>query len=99
MIVFNTSELLDLIRSFQPQPIKISLMTHLEVLGGHHHRYLPKELYADESGSGVTALLIEKGTQGETYIPVVTTEMCPETHDRKDRWVRWLKDLARRWGP
>jgi len=97
-IVFNTSELIDLLRSFKPTPAKITLRRHPVVLGGQHGRFLPKELYYPETGTAETALLVEKGTGNWSENTDVTIETCPETRDQDMiLWVRALRRLARRW--
>ena len=98
-IVFNTPELIDLIRSFKPSPARITLWRHPVILGGQNSRCLPKELYYQETGTAETALLIEKGVEGRNGDTVVTLGTRPEvrTQDRA-RWARWLRRLARRWG-
>ena len=98
-IVFNTSELIDLIRSFKPSPSKITLWRHPVVLGGQDSRCLPKELYYPETGTAETALLIEKGVGGRSGDTVVTLETRPEVPtEGRAHWARWLRGLARRWG-
>lgn len=96
-IVINTSEVIELVRSFKPAPAKITLKRHPVVLGGKEGRFLPKELYYPETGTAEMALLIEKRARdggGDTLVTV-------ETHPEVLRWERWrqcLKDLARWWG-
>lgn len=96
-IVFNTTELVDLIRSFRPSPAKIVLRRHPVVLGGYNRRYLPKELYYPETGTAETALLIEKGSDDSDKEPSVTIETCPETR-QQPRWTRLVRHIGRRWG-
>jgi len=96
-IVFNTSELIDLIRHFEPAPARITLMRHPVVLGGETSRFLPKDLYYPETGTAETALLIEKGTREGSEDTVITVDICPENLVQQ-RWVKLLKGLAHRWG-
>jgi hypothetical protein len=96
-IVFNTSELIDLIRHFEPAPARITLMRHPVVLGGETSRFLPKDLYYPETGTAETALLIEKGTREGSEDTVITVDTYPEKLIQQ-RWVRRLKSLAHRWG-
>ena len=95
-IVFNTAELIGLIRSFNPSPIRITGWRHPVVLGGDARRFLPKELYYPETGTAETALLIEKSSGEEVNLDtVVTLETRPELrgHDRPI-WLRSLRRLA-----
>lgn len=78
-IVINTNELTDLISSFEPSPVKITLQRHLEVLGGRHNRFLPKELYYPETGTAETALLVEKPLAPGGHQTVLEQETKPET--------------------
>ena len=97
-IVFNTSELIELLQSFTPSPAGITLWRHPSVLGGQNSRFLPKELYYPETGTAETAVLVEKGTgegNGDTQI---TVETRPEERERSS-WAPWLRRLASRWGP
>lgn len=98
-IVVNTSELLDLVRSFKPTPAKITLRRYPVVLGGQNSRFLPKELYYPETGTAETALLIEREAREESGNTQVTIETRPEARNM-DRafYARWLIKLARRSG-
>ena len=96
-IVFNTSELTNLFRSFTPAPARITVVRHPVVLGGQHDRFLPKELYYPETGSAETALLVEKGPPSREGETVVTVEARPEV-SRRD-WLRGvLREIVRRVG-
>ena len=95
-IVFNTSELIDLVRSFKPAPASVVLRRHPMILGGGFGRFVPKELYYQETGTAETALLIEKGSQGVTST-AVTAETWPEARGG-DRRAQWLRRIARRLG-
>ena len=96
-IVINTLELTDLIRSFEPSPVKITLWRHLEVLGGRHGRFLPKELYYPETGTAETALLVEKPLVPGDGQTVLEQETRLETPFRP-MLRRTLGMLARRLG-
>jgi SAM-dependent methyltransferase len=98
-IVFNTSELIDLVLSLDPPPARLLVWRHPVVLGGFGSRYLPKELYEPEAGTAQTALLIEKGraeTNGDT---VVAVETRPEyMGESRGCLARMLRRAARRVG-
>ncbi|MFQ6026262.1 MAG: class I SAM-dependent methyltransferase [Dehalococcoidia bacterium] len=96
-IVFNTSELVDLISSFQPAPTSLTIRRHPVVLGGQVSRFLPKELYYPETGTAETAVLIDKRADGANPTPLVINEAWPETNERP-RIYQLLRRLARRWG-
>jgi SAM-dependent methyltransferase len=96
-IVFNTSELINLVRAFKPSPAKITLRRHPVILGGQNSRFLPKELYYPETGSAETALVIAKGEGRENGNTVVILETWPEVHEQPRRAL-WLRRLAQRWG-
>ena len=95
-IVYNTSELIDLVRSFKPAPARIVIMSHPAILGGLYSRFLPKELYYSETGAAETAVLIEKGVSQATYDTVVTAETRLEAPPFEG--TQWLRRLARRLG-
>lgn len=98
-IVFNTSELLDFCRSLSPRPRVITLRQHPVVLGGQTGRFLPKELYYEETGSAQTAVLIQKGDAGNNQDSVIDVQIAPEQLSRvTPYWARGLRKLARRWG-
>ena len=97
-IVYNTSELAELLRSFTPPPAGITIWRHPSVLGGNHSRFLPKELYYPETGSAETAVLVEKGPGEGNGGTRVTVETRPEAR-RGSRWPSWAKRLASRWAP
>jgi SAM-dependent methyltransferase len=98
-IVFNTSELIDLVRSFKPVPAKITLWRHPVVLGGQNGRFSPKELYYPETGTAEASVLIQKGIGNRSENTVVTIETRPEAGGQNVMlWARWLRQLARRWG-
>jgi SAM-dependent methyltransferase len=96
-IVFNTSELLELIRSFTPPPARITLLRHPVVLGGQTSRFLPKELYYPETGTAETAVLIGKGDGKGSSETTVTLNTCPEVHEPTG-WAKWVRQTARRLG-
>ena len=95
-LVFNTSELIDLIKTFEPTPTAITIRRHPVVLGGYHSRFLPKELYYPETDSAETALIIEKGSNAVgNKDTVVTIETRPESRGReRAQWVQLLRRLA-----
>jgi len=98
-IVFNTSELIDLLTSFKPSPVKITLWRHPEILGGHNSRFVPKELYYPETGTAESSLLIEKGDGEANINTVVNVETRPEARGQDlPIWVRGMKKVARRLG-
>jgi len=68
-IVLNIEELIGRIET--NQNIK-SLVIHraYNVLGGHSHRFLPKELYFPSTGTAETALFIKKGLRGNAPLDV-----------------------------
>lgn len=98
-IVFNSAELAELIRSYQPSPVRIALWRHPVVLGGAGGRYLPKELYDPQTGTAETAVLIEKrsgSSEAETQVEVITR---PETRGlARPLWLRSIVSLAKRVG-
>ena len=89
-IVFNTSELTDLISSFTPAPVSIRVIRHPLILGGQQERYLPKDLYYPETGTSETTLLIDKSSSGTAGSVSVTVETRPELSRR-----RWLGKVSR----
>jgi len=96
-IVFNTKELTDLLSSYSPRPAKINIARHPNVLGGQLHRYLPKELYYPETATAETSILIEKGSDGLTAKPQITSETRVETRVQELRPLyRLAKKLLRR---
>lgn len=94
-IVFNTSEMIDLFRSFSPAPKSITVWRHPDVLGGYNGRFLPKDLYYQETGTAQTAVLVEKGSDSDNQESVVTLEDHPETH-QADWWYRLARKVVRR---
>jgi len=98
-MVFNSAELVDLLRSYNPKPKRITLWRHPEVLGGKEGRFLPKELYFEDSGTAETAVLIEKGEANVAADTIVTLETHLESrgYDRPF-WLRALKSLVTRMG-
>jgi len=98
-MVFNTAELIDLIRSFSPTPSKITLWRWPDVLGGQNNRFVPKEMYYPETGTAETALIIEKGTGGGGNDTVVNIETHHETRGNTiTSWATELRRVARRLG-
>jgi SAM-dependent methyltransferase len=98
-IVFNTTELIDLIRSFEPAPRKVLVWRHPIVLGGFGSRFLPREMYESEAGTAETALLIEKGPAAGGKDIAVTIETRPETRGQDRSYLgRLLTQTARRLG-
>ncbi|MDA1128320.1 MAG: class I SAM-dependent methyltransferase [Chloroflexi bacterium] len=96
-MVYNTAELIDLIRSFEPSPAKITLWRFPLVLGGENGRFVPKELYYPETGTAESALLIEKRADGAAGETVVNIETHPETRGNElPGWARALRQVARR---
>jgi SAM-dependent methyltransferase len=59
-IVFNMNQLYEKILSLTHTPLKITCFKDYQILGGERRRFLPKELYEEESKTAVTTLLIEK---------------------------------------
>jgi SAM-dependent methyltransferase len=59
-IVFNMNQLYEKILSLAQTPLKITCFKDYQILGGERRRFLPKELYEEESKTAVTTLLIEK---------------------------------------
>ena len=64
-IVINTSELYRSILSSVPVPVRISSFKEYRMFAGSGPRFLPKELYLEESGTAVTTLIIEKRDPGQ----------------------------------
>lgn len=95
-IVFNTQELVELFRSFDPAPTNIKIRQHPVVLGGWAGRYLPKELYYPETKTAESAVLIEKGSVSGGSGPTVTIETQPEIYIQSRR-RRLLNFLGRGW--
>ncbi len=95
-VVYNTSELVDLIRSFRPAPMKITVRMNPIILGGLYGRYVPKELYYPERGTAETAVLIQKRTGGRGDDTVVAVETHSEFPAQE--WMQWIRRLARRLG-
>jgi len=87
-IVFNTDDLVDVLRALEPAPRRIVVRKYPTVLGGHNGRYLPKELYLSEIGGAQTAVLVEKGTGGETTEVSVTVAPEPDAATPLRVWLR-----------
>lgn len=95
-IVFNTTELIELIGSFQPSPAQMIIRRHPVVLGGQNSRLLPKELYYPETGTAETAVLIKKGDGEGAGSPVVQVETRSEDYQESSLY-RLLRRAARKW--
>jgi len=96
-IVFNTGELTDLLSSYSPRPAKIDIIRHPDILGGQLNRYLPKELYYPETGTAETSILIEKGPEGQTVEPKITSEAKRELRGQElSPLIRLAKRFAGR---
>ena len=95
-IVFNTQELIDLFRSFDPAPVSIKIRQHPVVLGGWAGRYLPKELYQPEIRTAESGVIIEKGPTLGSSEPSVVIETQPEIYIQSRR-RRLLNLLGRGW--
>ena len=96
-IVFQTGELIDLFRSFDPAPVKIDVIRHPLILGGQLNRYLPKELYYPETGTAESAIVIEKGDGQTGSEMAVSIEARPETI-RRGKLAPLARKLANRLG-
>jgi len=98
-IVFTTAELLDFCQSFTPRPKAITIRQHPAVLGGQTGRFLPKELYYEETKSAQTAVLIQKGDPGSNQDTVIDVQVAPEQSGTvAPYWAHGLRKLARKWG-
>jgi SAM-dependent methyltransferase len=96
-IVFNTTELTDLLSSYNPSPARIDIVRHPVVLGGQLGRYLPKEMYFPETGTSETSILIEKGNNDQTVVPKITSQTRPELRGQEMSFLfRLGKRLAGR---
>lgn len=96
-IVFNTNELTDLLSSYNQPPVKIDIVRHPEVLGGHLGRYLPKDLYFPETGTAETSLLIEKDSGSNSGETIITSKETQEPRGMElPSFIRFAKRLARR---
>jgi len=94
-IVFNTTELTDLLSSYSPRPARIDIIRHPDVLGGQLNRYLPKELYYPDTGTAETSILIEKGLEGKTSEPKISSEARRELRGQElSPLIRLAKRLA-----
>ena len=97
-IVFNTVELIDLIRSFQPSPTSITLMRVPKILGNMNNRFLPKELNSSQAGGAEAMLLVEKAIgKGDGDTVVVYSDQSPLV-GRRGHWGLRLKRLAKKLG-
>lgn len=94
-IVFNTSELISVISSYMPRPMRLIVLKHPVILGGHDGRFLPKEMYYPETGTAETAILIEKGESSDGGEPFVDIGTAPEA-DPDPALYRTLRNIARR---
>ena len=98
-IVFNTTDLVDLICSFAPTPTKLTLWRWPDVLGGKNDRFVPKEMYYPETGTAESALIIEKGAEYGGNETIVDIETHPETRGNEIAfWAMGLRRVARRLG-
>jgi len=96
-IVFNTGELISLIRSFNPAPTNISIRRNPIVLGGKVGRYLPKELYYPTTGTAETAILIEKnGGQSGSGATMINNDISVERNDHYPALYKLAKLIAKR---
>jgi SAM-dependent methyltransferase len=96
-IVFNTSELVDIISSMDPKPSKITVQKQPLILGGVNNRYVVKELYYPETGTAETAFLVDKTPLEEGKTTEVTIETVPETK-YSAWWIKPAKNFAHRLG-
>ena len=64
-MVINTDELYRNIFKFAGGPLKITNFKNRTILGGTGYRFLPKELYEEDSGTAVSTLIIEKCQEPE----------------------------------
>lgn len=96
-IVFNTTEIMELISSFYPSPARITIKRHPVILGGQNSRYLPKELYDPETDTAETAILIKKRKGNLAEETVTSVESCPEGISRSP-WRQVIRRVARRLG-
>lgn len=64
-IVINSKELYRTIFSSVPGPVRISSFKEYRMFAGAGPRFLPKELYIEESGTAVTTLIVEKRDPGQ----------------------------------
>ena len=97
-IVLNTTELLGFCQSLSPKPHSIIMRQHKTILGGQTGRFLPKDLYYEETGSAQTAMLIQKGNPGDDLDLLVDVRVSPELDAVENIWAKMLKRLARKWG-
>ncbi len=59
-IVINTNELYSKIIQYSEKPVRIICFKEYIVFGGEGRRFLPKELYLEDSRTAVSTLIIEK---------------------------------------
>lgn len=98
-MVFNRFELTDFIRSLSPAPKRVDIVRSPMVLGGRSGRYLPRELYLQESGGSETSLLIEKGADLNSGETIVSVSSSVETAGyERAWWARFLARAARKFG-
>ncbi len=70
-LVLNTTELIERICA-DPTVTKIVVSRRHETLGGHHLRYVPKDLFYSETGTAETALIVLKGQGPRQGRPTIT---------------------------
>lgn len=98
-IVYNTTELIDLLCSLSPSPAKITLWRYPEVLGGQNNRFVPKDLYHPETGTAESSLLIEKRADGVIGDTIINIETRRETRfQERPAWARGIRKVARHLG-
>ena len=59
-IIFNINQLYEKILEFTQSPVKICCLKRYKIFGGKNGRYLPKELYLENSKTALTTLIIEQ---------------------------------------
>jgi SAM-dependent methyltransferase len=94
-IVLNTDELIRRIERHQDVK-KIVVCRAYEVLGGHNHRFLPKELFFSNSRTAETALLIQKGSRSGNDLEISFMDQLDRPRlTLGEKVVRKLFDLAK----
>ena len=65
-IVLNCDEVVSELTRLEPRPARIKLVKDYVVLGSLNGRFLPKSCYEESTGTAVTALLVEKGSDNHS---------------------------------
>jgi len=78
-IVINVDELCENISKHEDVK-KVTILKSYEVLGGHHGRFIPKELYFAAAGTAETSIWVEKGERKGDKPEIVVRDRPDKIH-------------------